>query len=267
MPRVFLSSIILEPGLRGEEFDLDFDTAKKLTRVLRLTPGETFVAFDGLGREWECALVATESGSAGGKSKGARAVILAEREVAPTGPLHLAVAQAVPKGDKMDFILQKGTELGVVEFWPFDAERSVSRLLVEEDPERATTRAERWRKIAAQAAAQSGRADVPIVHAICDFATVVGEGTNGSRCFMLDELPETEALRMALQREPLVFNEGEQTRIMLLIGPEGGWTQREREWAERYGVEAVGLGRRILRTETAAMVASAILQWEAGEIG
>ncbi|MBV9470315.1 MAG: RNA methyltransferase, partial [Abitibacteriaceae bacterium] len=137
----------------------------------------------------------------------------------------------------------------------------------DDEAERATARAERWRKIAAQAAGQCGRADVPIVHAICDFATVVGYGTNGSRCFMLDELPETEPLRVVLQRDPINYEEDVPNRVMLLIGPEGGWTPREREWAERYGVESVGLGRRILRTETAALVAATILQWEAGEVG
>lgn len=266
MPRVFLSPSILEAGAHGEEFDLDAETAKKLTRVLRLTAGETFVAFDGLGHEWECALTTTESGE-GKKGRGARAVIVAEREVAGSGPLRLSVAQAVPKGDKMDFVLQKGTELGVAEFWPFDAERSVSKLLGDDDAERASHRTDRWRKIAAQAAAQCGRADVPVVHAICDFATVVGYGTNNSRCFMLDELPETEPLRAILQREPISFEPETPTAVMLLIGPEGGWTPREREWAERYGVEAIGLGRRILRTETAALVAATILQWEAGEVG
>lgn len=264
MPRVFLPSHVLEPGLRGEEFSLDADTAKKLTRVLRLTPGEIFVAFDGLGREWECALTAITSESGG---KGARAAILSERTAAPAGRLHLSVAQAVPKGDKMDWVLQKGTELGVAEFWPFQAARSVPVL---DDSDRAVARADRWRKIAQGAAAQCGRADVPIVHALCEFLTAVDYGTaNGSRCFMLDELSETDALRAALRRDPLQWDEETQTpaRVMLLVGPEGGWTQEEREHAERYGVEAVGLGRLVLRTETAALVAAAVLQWEAGELG
>jgi 16S rRNA (uracil1498-N3)-methyltransferase len=264
MARVFLPSHILEPGLRGEEFDLDPDTAKKLTRVLRLTPGEIFVAFDGLGGEWECALTAVTSESGG---KGARAAILSERATAPVGRLHLSIAQAIPKGEKMEWVLQKGTELGVAEFWPFQAARSVPIL---EDEERAASRADRWRKIVQGAAAQCGRADVPVVHAICEFATAVDYGmANGSRCFMLDELSEADALREALRREPLQWDDdlGTPARVMLLVGPEGGWTQREREWAERYGVEAVGLGRLVLRTETAALVATSVLQWEAGELG
>lgn len=267
MPRVYLAPYILEPGLEGAEFDLDAETSKKLTRVLRLTPGETFVAFDGLGREWECALVVGDEED-GRHRKTARAVILEEREAAGgMARLHLSVAQAIPKGDKMDFVLQKGTELGVAEFWPFEAERSVAKLLDDEESERAAGRAERWRRIVAAAAAQCGRTDVPVVHAIGDFSTAVGYGTNGSRCFMLDEQPGIESLRAALEREPLELSDDMAARLMLLIGPEGGWSQREREWAERYGVEPVGLGSRILRTETAALVAATILQWQAGELG
>ena len=88
---------------------------------------------------------------------------------------------------------------------------------------------------------------------------------------MLDENPDALSLREVLQRESL-FAVGSTpgadapVAVMLLIGPEGGWTQEERNWAERYGVEAVGLGKRILRTETAALVATTILSWEAGDI-
>jgi len=264
MPRIFLPSSLIETGLSGEPMELDADTSKKLLRVLRLTPGEMFVAFDGLGGEWDCALIANLDE----KSRIARAAILNEREVANENRLHISVAQAIPKGDKMEFVLQKGTELGVAEFWPFGGGRSVP---VFEDDERALSRAERWRKIALSAAAQCGRAQAPIVHAIGDMATAVDFGTQNSRCFMLDEAGaddhEVLSLRAALQRQPLEIDDEVAARVMVLVGPEGGWTGREREWAERYGAERVGLGRRILRTETAALVAVAVLQWEAGELG
>src|SRR5215210_2317323 len=99
MPRVLLSSELIELGLSGEEFNLDFETAKKLTRVLRLTPGEMFVAFDGSGREWDCVLTATQSDDPSGrKSIVARAAMLQEREVKNESRVHISVAQAVPKG-------------------------------------------------------------------------------------------------------------------------------------------------------------------------
>ena len=283
MARVFLSPHILEAGLSGEEFDLPADVAKKLTRVLRLTTGELFVAFDGMGREFDCVLttigakseseIDPESGAElprrKGRDKGARASVMGARATAAPGLLHLSVAQAIPKGEKMELVLQKGTELGVAEFWPFEADRSVSRVSYEEDPERAASRSERWRRIAEAAASQCGRADVPIVHSVADLTTVVdyGTGGEGGRCFMLDERPEAEPLRAALERESLETGGDAPTRVMLLIGPEGGWTEREREWCDRYGVEAVNLGRRVLRTETAALIAAAILQWEVGELG
>ena len=272
MPRVFISSSFLEPGLRGEEFDLDPDTAKKLTRVLRLTSGEIFVAFDGVGGEWECVLTSVNE-----TGKGARAAILNEVPSQSAPRLHISVAQAVPKGEKMEFVLQKGTELGVAEFWPMLAGRSVPTF---EDEMRAGVRADRWRKIVQSACAQCGRADVPIVHAPCEFATAVDYGTKDSRCFMLDERGGSETLRQALTREALLSEDENRVldaekkddmepprRVMLLVGPEGGWTEREREWADRYGVESVGLGRSILRTETTALTTVSILRWEAGELG
>ena len=265
MTRVLLSTPNIETLETGEEFDLDSETAKKLVRVLRLTSGETFVGFDGRGREWECALVSIEAQ----KKPAARAIALEERPSGIESKLHLSIAQAIPKGDKMEFVLQKGTELGAREFWPFEAARSVARVLMDEDGggERATHRAERWRRIVEGAAMQCGRADVPVVHSIADFSTVVGYGTSEGRCLMLDEKPDAPTLREALKggEGSTPFGDGP-LKFMLLIGPEGGWTNEEREWADRYGAEPVSLGRRVLRTETAALVAATILMWEAGEI-
>jgi 16S rRNA (uracil1498-N3)-methyltransferase len=261
MTRIYLSPDILEAGQRGEVMALDAEVSKKLLRVLRLTPGEMFVGFDGHGGEWDCALAPLDEDNP--KTRTAYAVLLNEREGAPARSLQLSVAQAIPKGEKLDWVLQKGTELGIAEFWPFTAGRSVP----EYDDDRAASRTERWRKIVRTAAAQCGRADVPIVHNICDFAMAVDYGTSGgSRCFMLDELGETGALRTALRNQPLIGEPDAPAKVMLLVGPEGGWTGREREWAQRYGVEPVGLGRLVLRTETAALVAASVLQWEAGEL-
>ncbi len=262
MPRLYLAPETLETALSGDEFDLDADTAKKLVKVLRMAPGETFVAFNGFGREWECALTSVENE---GKAR-ARGVLIKERDVENLRRVHLSVAQAIPKGDKMDFVLQKGTELGVMEFWPFEAERSVSRLDFDDEGERASMRSARWRRIVEGACAQCGRADVPIVHSIADLATVVDYGTSGARCFMLDESEETLSLREALLKEKPQWDDEAPPRMMILIGPEGGWSAREREWALRYGAEGVSLGRRILRTETAALVAATILSYEAGDL-
>ena len=260
MTRIYLSSSTLEAGLNGEAMELDPETSKKLLKVLRLAAGEIFVGFDGLGREWDCALLPPDEDNP--KSRTARAVILTERDEKPARRLHLSVAQAIPKGDKMDWVLQKGTELGIAEFWPFVAARSVPEL----DEDRALARAERWRKIVQTAAAQCGRADVPIVHAITEFSVVVDYGTSNGRCFFLDELGAAGALRGSLEAEPLKGDEDVPAKAMILVGPEGGWTERERDWATRYGAEAVGLGQLVLRTETAALVAATVLQWEAGEL-
>lgn len=252
---------VLENVAEDGTFELDGDNAKKVVKVLRMNPGDTFIAFDGRGGEWEGALTYVEGA---GRAR-ARATLLSERDVQQTRRVLVSIAQAIPKGDKMDLVLQKGTELGVAEFWPFEAERSVARLSLDEDAQRAGVRTERWRRIVAGAASQCGRADVPVVHAIGEFATAVDYGMGAGRCFMLDEGEDAEPLRVALTRDPVPWDDEFPPRIMLLIGPEGGWTERERDWAQRYGAEPVGLGKRILRTETAALVATTILSWEAGE--
>lgn len=262
MPRLLLSSDVLDQALENPEFDLDAESAKKLVKVLRLTPGETFVAFNGMGREWECALTSVENE---GKAR-ARAAILQELSTEIVRRVHLSIAQSIPKGDKMEFVLQKGTELGAREFWPFDSERTISRLSPDDEAERASARANRWRRIVEGASAQCGRADVPVVHAIADLATVVSSGTAQGRCFFLDEGEDALSLRKTLQKTPVEWDAEAPPRVMIVVGPEGGWTAREREWAARYGAESVHLGSRILRTETAALVAAAILSWEAGEL-
>ena len=263
MPRLLISSHLLDDALAsGEEFDLDADNAKKLVKVLRMTPGETFVAFNGAGREWDCALTSVESE---GRAR-ARAAILEELDTTMVRRVHLSIAQSIPKGDKMEFVLQKGTELGARDFWPFDSDRSISRLSPDEEAERATTRAQRWRRIVEGAASQCGRADVPIVHAIADLATVLSSGTSDGHCFFLDEGENALSLRESLKQTPIEWDAEQQPRAMIVVGPEGGWTDREREEAERYGAQSVSLGSRILRTETAALVAATILSWEAGEL-
>lgn len=264
MPRLHLSPSILEGALEtdNQEFDLDADNAKKLVKVLRMTPGETFVAFDGRGHEWECALTEISSD---GKAR-ARAAILEELDTQIVRRVHLSIAQSIPKGDKMEFVLQKGTELGARDFWPFDSDRTISRLSPDEEADRATARAQRWRRIVEGASSQCGRADVPIVHAIADLGTVLSTGTSEGHCFFLDESSETLSLRETLRQTPIAWDDEAPPRAMIVVGPEGGWTDREREEAQRYGAQSVGLGSRILRTETAALVAATILSWEAGEL-
>ena len=263
MPRLFVSAALLDDAVSsGEEFDLDAENAKKLVKVLRMTPGETFVAFNGAGREWECALTEV---SAEGRAR-ARAALIEELDTQMVRRVHLSIAQSIPKGDKMEFVLQKGTELGARDFWPFDSDRTISRLSPDEEAERATTRAQRWRRIVEGAASQCGRADVPVVHAIADLGTVLSTGTSEGHCFFLDEGEGAMSLRETLVNTPLEWDADAPPRAMIVVGPEGGWTDREREEAERYGAQSVSLGSRILRTETAALVAATILSWEAGEL-
>ena len=108
MTRILLSASNIEAIENGQEFALEPDVAKKLVRVLRLADGDSFIGFDGLGREWECTLMHVEVH----KKPAARAVAVKERESRVESKLHLSVAQAIPKGDKMEFVLQKGASSG-----------------------------------------------------------------------------------------------------------------------------------------------------------
>jgi 16S rRNA (uracil1498-N3)-methyltransferase len=171
------------------------------------------------------------------------------------GILPLTLCQALPKGEKIDLILQKGTELGVHQFWLFGGRRSVAR--VREDQLQA--KQERWRRITAEAARQCGRRTVP-----------------GVRWFPAAE----DAARAADQELRLILREDERTKrlkgvlsgaatagpVIVAIGPEGGFDPSETACFADNGFRSVSLGPRILRTETAAIAIAAILQYTGGDI-
>jgi 16S rRNA U1498 N3-methylase RsmE len=207
MPRILLSSQLIEMGLNGEEFNLDFETAKKLTRVLRLTPGEMFVAFDGSGREWECVLTATQN-----EDPSAAKALWRARRFCKSAKCSLKDASSCPsrrrfqRATKSTWCCKKAPNWAL-RVLAFEAERSISKILSDDDSERATVRADRWRKIVGP----GGDAMRSRRFADCTrhqrFFDVVGYGTQEGRCFMLDETPEIETLRQAMQREPIVWDE------------------------------------------------------------
>ena len=211
-----------------------------LADVLRLAPGAPVEVFDGAGSAWDASFTGSE-------------LRLGERRPAPLPGATVWLAFALARGEKGDWIVQKGTELGVSRLVPWQAERSVVRL----DPDRAAERARRWRRIAEEAARQCGRADVPQV-----------------------AVPGT--LAAALETPPgfarIAFHAGagtplgglvrpEASGILAVVGPEGGFTDREVEACVAAGCGLATLGPRVLRAETAAIVAAALLQHLAGDLG
>jgi 16S rRNA (uracil1498-N3)-methyltransferase len=182
--------------------------------------------------------------------------VLEERE----GPLrqHPAVilAQAILKGDRMDWVIQKATELGVASLVPIISERVIARPRIE----RQGLQQERWQRIAFEAAQQAERWDVPEVQAPIEFMP------------WLCSVPATVKLILSERSDggsldTVSWPKDADSRVLLLIGPEGGWSAPERDLAHASGFISVSLGARILRAETAAVAALAIIQSRLGELG
>jgi 16S rRNA (uracil1498-N3)-methyltransferase len=170
--------------------------------------------------------------------------------------VRLSLLQGLAKGDKMDFIVQKAVELGVSAIYPVAMENAVVKL----DAAKAARKVERWQKIAAAAAQQSKRDFIPTVHEVLDFRSALA--ASGSELLLLAYEEEQQAgLRQVLQEHPEVQS------LAIIIGPEGGIAPAELQAARAAGAVSVSLGTRVLRTETAGLVAAAAIFYETGNLG
>jgi len=246
--------------LAGATASLEGDAHRHLARVLRARPGERVTLFDGRGTEVDAQVVTV--------GRDVTVVTLGERRTAPVTPgAEIVLLQSLARGERMDFIVQKTTELGVARIVPVVAARSVSRPVsrpvarpgAESGALRAGRRA-RWEAIAREAARQCGRADVPRVDDAVPLAAALadaGGAPDGEHPRLaLWESSRGHPLRAALAAAP--------RRVTLLVGPEGGFAEAEIAQASAAGFAIVGLGPRILRVETAAVVAVALVQAAAG---
>lgn len=241
-PRVFVPT-----PLKGQhEVVLPTQAAEHVSRVLRLRAGASLVLFDGTGGEYAAELTAT------GRD-GVRAAVGAWRDTECESPLRVTLLQALARGEKMDLIVQKATELGVARIVPVAAERSVVQL----DGDRAERRAEHWRAVAISACEQCGRNRLPEIEA----ASPLEEA--------LRRLDAAASVRLWLEPGAdvsLVAAASGQRDLVLLIGPEGGFSPAEGELAQRAAFRAVSLGPRVLRTETAGLAALAALGATSGDL-
>ncbi len=215
-----------------------------LCDVLRLPDGAALEVFDGVGGRYPAILVA------------GTVLELGARVAEPPPARPLVLAQALVKGDKMELVIQKATELGVQAIAPFAAARSVVRL----EGDRASERVQRWQRIADEAARQSGRADVHRVLPIVPFPKLLERSVaEGVRPLVLFERERSRRLSEALAANPGPAH--------LVIGPEGGFADEEIAAADQAGSETVTLGRLVLRTETAGLAALCVARFLAGELG
>ena len=215
------------------------DNVVRHMNVLRVKNTEEIVLFNGNGKAYPSLPEVLEKRRASMR-------ILREEATDNESPLNITLVQAVSAAERMDFTLQKSVELGVAEIRPVISERCVVRL----SGERAEKRVARWQEIVVSACEQSGRNIVPKVLPLSTYAQA------------LQQLPqETAKLLMSLNRAQKLSDVRPQSgKVVFMVGPEGGWTEKEEQQAFDAGFQSVTLGKRVLRTETASLAAIAAMQ-------
>lgn len=246
MNRFFVS----EENLQGDKVVLGRRQAHQIRNVLRMGAGERVIVLDNRGWEYEVILTAVGRGEITGR--------VAEKRPASGEPrVQITLYQSLLRRDKFEWVLQKCTEVGVSRFVPIVTERSIIR-----DPAAVTpTKLARWRRIITEAAEQCGRGRIPELAPPATLGEVVS-GLEGFDCCLvaLAQGPG-EGIRRGLRR-----SDATPVTIAVLTGPEGGFTEEEGRLCRDSGAIAISLGERILRTETAAVVAASLILYELGEL-
>ena len=245
VPRLYVD----QPLASGAECALDRRALDHAVKVLRLRDGDALCLFNGGGGEFAAMLVRAPGG-------GLRAQVGEFTPDRCESPLHLRLVQGISRGERMDYTLQKAVELGVSDLVPVITERTVLRLTAE----RAERRLAHWRGVVLAACEQSGRTRVPPVAAPCDLAEYLarrGADAAAGIGLLLDPGAPQSLAALGDLHGP----------VSVLIGPEGGLSAAERQLAQAAGYRPVRMGPRILRTETAAVVALSLLQAAAGDLG
>ena len=229
-----------------ERIELTGENAQH-AKVLRLKSGEEVLVCDGQGQECLCAVEVVSAGLMELK-------VLERRSSATEAAVKVSVYMAFPKADKLEHVIQKATELGAYEIVAFPSARCISK----PDDKSLKKKLERWQKIAASAAEQSGRGAIPEVIALPSFAAALERAAQADKALMFYENEHATTLRMALET-------GTFQTVSLLTGPEGGLEEKEVEQARKAGLQVCTLGSRILRCETAPLCALSAVMYAAGE--
>jgi 16S rRNA (uracil1498-N3)-methyltransferase len=256
--RVRLTRVFVEGALiPGSLVELPRDTAAHLARVLRARSGDELVVFNGDGREFTGAIEAVSGLRVSASIGAARSI---DRE----SPFQLTLVQCVPRGDRMDFIVQKATELGVVRVVPVLSQRSVVRL----DATQAASKQAHWRAVAVSACEQCGRNRLPSVEPPQPLLSYLGAmAPRAGTDRMLRLVLEPERARQTQREARIIDSEAPAASgAQIAIGPEGGFTPDELEAFDLSAFSRVRLGPRVLRTETAAIAAIAVLQARFGDM-
>ena len=216
-------------------------------RVLRLKAGEQVLVCDGAGNECVCIVDEMDH-------KTVNLTVLERRAAASEAAVRVSIYMGFPKADKLEHVIQKATELGACEIIAYPAARSISR----PDEKSLTKKLERWQKIAASAAEQSGRGVIPQVLVLQSYQAALERAAKADKALMFYENERATTLQMAL-------NSGDFHSVSLMTGPEGGLEEKEVQQAMDAGLQVCMLGRRILRCETAPLCALSAVMYAAGE--
>ncbi|HUI44591.1 MAG TPA: 16S rRNA (uracil(1498)-N(3))-methyltransferase [Nitrospirota bacterium] len=239
LPRFFISP----DQISGAIIRVADEDVRHIVNVLRMKTGDELLLCDGEGTEYRTRIAVLNKTEV-------KTEIVAQTKNELRHP-RITLGQGLPKSDKMDFIVQKATELGVAAVVPLMTERTIMKVKDEEK------RLARWRKIAREAAMQSNRSDIPLIGPVVSFRDFIAAKAPGSRTLSLLPWEEgTELIKNVLRQNSGVGD------IMVLIGPEGGFSIAEADAAKTHGFHAVSLGPTILRTETAAVAALSMIGYE-----
>jgi 16S rRNA (uracil1498-N3)-methyltransferase len=249
---VFMNRFYVGKGqIQGDWVRITGEDVKHITKVLRLAAGDRVVICDGENTDYQGIIERT------GKDE----VKVRLGEASKTGTeagVGIVLYQAVAKGTKMEFIIQKGTELGIASFVPVTTSRTVVKLDGERD---AGKKQERWQRIAMESAKQCRRGRIPVVRPVVSFDAALEEMAQ----FDLALLFHTAPGGCPIGKVP--GKAGVYGSIAVMVGPEGGFDEDEAKKAGQKGIRIVSMGPRILRTETAGIVAAAILMYRFGDLG
>jgi len=245
MPRFYVPAPLLEDDL----LKIGGQEARHLRKVLRLGTGDGIVVFDGSGTEYEGIIMREDPTVVWIKIS--RTFCSKEES-----PVEMILAQSLLKGEKMDYLIQKTTELGVRKIIPFFSSRSVPL----PDPSKRLEKHRRWERIAIEASKQCGRGFIPRVESLCEYSQMLSMVSVESLRLVLHE---KEGIRL---KEVLKNFKGKRS-LFFIVGPEGGLSQKEIDESKEKGFVSVFLGERILRAETASLCLLSIFQYEWGDMG
>ncbi|MEX1030493.1 MAG: RsmE family RNA methyltransferase [Paenibacillaceae bacterium] len=233
------------------------DDSFHIQNVMRAKIGDHIIVADGAGQEAVAEIVSLSKGTVEATYQ---ELTLSSGEAR----IEVWLAQALPKGDKMEMVIQKGTEIGANRFIPFTSERTI----VQYDAKKEAKRVDRWARIAKEAAEQAHRGRIPTIESVLSWRELLAIVPDVTMAFICYEKENAQQFRELLQT--VLVKDAPSTKpiqIMLIVGPEGGLTEGEIRDAEQAGCRTISLGRRILRTETAAMVGLSCILYESGEMG